>query len=106
MSISRRNHLDLDAIAMQKLRPLTPEWSSICATLIAEMQAKIEAAMRISDDTALYDITATVRRETQKAWMLDDGSGTPQWVPKSQVEKNDDGTFTMPLWLAKEKGFI
>ena len=29
------------------------------------------------------------------------------WVPKSQVEKNnEDGTFTMPEWLAIEKGFI
>jgi hypothetical protein len=27
-------------------------------------------------------------------------------VPKSQVEQNDDGTFTMPEWLAKDKGFI
>lgn len=28
------------------------------------------------------------------------------WLPKSQVQDNMDGTFTMPEWLAKDKGFI
>lgn len=28
------------------------------------------------------------------------------WLPKSLVEKNDDGTFTMPEWLAHSKGLI
>jgi hypothetical protein len=27
-------------------------------------------------------------------------------VPKQYVENNDDGTFTMPEWLALDKGFI
>jgi hypothetical protein len=36
---------------------------------------------------------------------LFDGAKT-EWVPKSYVENNEDGTFTMPVWLAKEKGFI
>ena len=40
-----------------------------------------------------------------KARALFDGSRT-EWVPKSQVEENGDGTFAMPEWLAKEKGFI
>jgi len=53
----------------------------------------------------LIDITAQVRAETAKAWRLFDGTKT-EWVPKSQVEQNDDGTFTMPEWLAKDKGFI
>jgi len=53
----------------------------------------------------LIDITAQVRGETDKAWRLFDGVRT-EWVPKSQVEKNDDGTFTMPEWLAANKGFI
>jgi len=29
-----------------------------------------------------------------------------EWVPKSLVERNPDGTFTMPEWLAQQKGFI
>ena len=53
----------------------------------------------------LIDIMAQVRGETPKAWRLFDGAKT-EWVPKSQVEQNDDGTFTMPEWLAKDKGFI
>ena len=53
----------------------------------------------------LIDITAQIRRETEKAFKLFDGTKT-EWVPKSQVEKNSDGTFTMPEWLAKDKGFI
>lgn len=53
----------------------------------------------------LVDITAQLRGETAKAYRLYDGK-TTEWVPKSEVEKNDDGTFTMPIWLAKEKEFI
>ena len=53
----------------------------------------------------LIDIAAEVRGETDRAWRLYDGS-TTEWVPKSQVEDNKDGTFTMPQWLAHDKGFI
>lgn len=53
----------------------------------------------------LIDIAAEIQGETDKAFRLFDGSKT-EWVPKSQVEDNKDGTFTMPEWLAKEKGFI
>ncbi|WP_157113154.1 hypothetical protein [Bradyrhizobium embrapense] len=53
----------------------------------------------------LIDIAAEVMVETQRAFKIFDGK-TTEWVPKSQVERNDDGTFTMPESLAKEKGFI
>lgn len=53
----------------------------------------------------LIDIAAEEKGNTEKAFRLYDGIKT-EWVPKSQVEKNDDGTYTMPIWLAKEKGFI
>ena len=53
----------------------------------------------------LVEVAAQVKGETEKAYRLFDGART-EWVPKSQVEKNDDGTFTMPEWLAMEKGFI
>jgi hypothetical protein len=53
----------------------------------------------------LFDLAAEVRGETEKAWRLFDGVRT-EWVPKSQVEDNGDGTFTMPMWLAKDKEFI
>ena len=53
----------------------------------------------------LVDIEAEIEAETEKAWRLFDGK-TTAWVPKSQVEKNSDGTFTMPERLAQDKGFI
>lgn len=53
----------------------------------------------------LVDIAAEIKAETAKAYRLFDGAKT-EWVPKSQVEANGDGTFAMPTWLAKDKGFI
>ncbi len=53
----------------------------------------------------LVDIAAELRGETEKAFRLFDSDKT-EWVPKSQVENNEDGTFAMPEWLAMEKGFI
>jgi hypothetical protein len=53
----------------------------------------------------LTDIAAEIKGETEKAFRLFDGTKT-EWVPKSQCEDNGDGTFTMPEWLAKDKGFI
>lgn len=53
----------------------------------------------------LVDIAAEEKGSTERAFRLYDGDKT-EWVPKSLVEKNDDGTYTMPEWLAQEKGFI
>lgn len=64
----------------------------------------------------LIDIAAELRHETNSAYLLFDGTQQKhddgriqdicKWVPKSQVENNEDGTFTMPEWLALDKGFI
>ena len=35
-----------------------------------------------------------------------DGQYINVWLPKSQCENNEDGTFTMPEWLAIEKDLI
>lgn len=53
----------------------------------------------------LTDIAGEIRGETKHAFRLYDGAKT-EWVPKAFVEDNSDGTFTMPEWLAREKGFI
>lgn len=53
----------------------------------------------------LVEIAGELCGETERAFRLYDGSKR-EWIPKSQVEDNKDGTFTMPEWLAKEKGFI
>ena len=59
-------------------------------------------------NSELFDIAAELRHETDKAYYIFDGTRSV-WVPKSQVEKYEEGnkvTFTMPLWLAKEKGLV
>ena len=53
----------------------------------------------------VVDIAGELKGETEKAFRIFDGAKT-EWVPKSQVERNEDGTFTMPEWLAHDKGFI
>lgn len=53
----------------------------------------------------LFEIAAELQGESDLAYRLYDGKRA-EWVPKSQVEDNRDGTYTMPLWLAKEKGFV
>ena len=53
----------------------------------------------------LTDIACEVVRETERAWLVFDGT-REAWLPKSQVERNPDGTFTMEEWLAKEKGLL
>lgn len=56
-------------------------------------------------ESKLTDIEGELRGETDKAYRIYDGK-TAQWVAKSLVERNDDGTWTMPVWLAREKGFV
>lgn len=56
-------------------------------------------------DSKLTDIAAELRHETERAYLIFDGA-QEVWLPKSQAERNSDGTFTLPEWLAKEKGLI
>lgn len=60
---------------------------------------------RTSGRSDLIEIAAALVHETEKAFLLDDG-GQQVWVPKAAVERNDDGTWTMPESLAREKGLI
>lgn len=53
----------------------------------------------------LVDVAAKLQHETDSAYLITDGV-TTEWVPKSVTQDNEDGTFTMPEWLAQEKGFI
>lgn len=54
----------------------------------------------------LYDFDAELKMETDKALLLDTGNDKPIWFPKSLTENNDDGTFTVPEWLAIDKGIV
>lgn len=60
----------------------------------------------MSRGNQLIDIAGEVKGETEKAYRFYDGKETV-WLPKSQVEwYEDEGTMTMPEWLALEKGLI
>lgn len=60
----------------------------------------------------LVEITGKKMMEKGKGLALDvgkvgkDGRTEWIWLPLSLVEDNQDGTFTMPEWLAKDKGLI
>jgi hypothetical protein len=58
----------------------------------------------MSKEPALFDFAAEIRHETDKAYLLFDGT-KEGWVPKSQTENHNDGTFTIPQWLAEKVGF-
>jgi hypothetical protein len=83
-------------------RPLTARDRAFLARHRA-LGAEDERHARGSADR--IDIAADLRGETEKAYRLFDGKRL-EWCPKSQVQKNGDGTFSMPEWLAKDKGFI
>ena len=53
----------------------------------------------------LVDIAGEIKVETEKAIQFYDGDQTV-WLPRSQIEINDDGTVTMPEWLARDKGLV
>lgn len=53
----------------------------------------------------LFEVAAELRHETKLAYLLFDGT-KEAWVPKSQTQDNNDGTFTMPTWLAEKVGFV
>jgi hypothetical protein len=54
----------------------------------------------------LVDVEAELRRETDLAFLVFDGT-TEVWLPKSLVEHDtSDNTFAMPEWLAKDKRLI
>jgi hypothetical protein len=58
-----------------------------------------------SNGKNMIEIAAEVKRETAKAFLVDDGN-QEVWLPKSQVEMSSDGVFNVAEWLAREKGFI
>lgn len=72
-----------------------------------QTRARIKRVGGGSMRSDLIDLAVVVKRETDKAWGIEDANkdGAIIWLPKSQCEV-DDGTLTCPEWLAKEKGLI
>lgn len=53
----------------------------------------------------LYDFSGQIRHETEKAYLIFDGT-KEVWLPKAQTQDNGDGTFTIPRWLAEKKELV
>ena len=60
---------------------------------------------RTSGASDLIDIAGELRRQTDKAFLIFDGT-KEAWLPKALVDDNGDGTFAMPEWLALREGLI
>lgn len=66
-----------------------------------------------TDRSNIIDITAELRHETDKAFLVYNG-GEKVWLPKSMVEATAIASteysqlyeFAMPMWLAQDKGLI
>jgi hypothetical protein len=56
-------------------------------------------------DAKLFDFAATLKHETDGAFLVNDGDND-FCLPKKLTEDNGDGTFTLPEWLAVEKGIV
>lgn len=73
-----------------------------------------QKAMQDSSDGRQEDfsITATIIKETEKAYLCDCGLEKPVWIPKSQIRNEEVISeeevieLQIPKWLAKEKGLI
>lgn len=49
--------------------------------------------------------------QTDKGWLLtpDGRSGSAKWAPKSEVTRGEgpeEGRFTMPRWVAADRGWL
>ena len=68
-----------------------------------------ENPMLQSNDNTV-DIECTVKRETDKALLIDHGGESEVWMPKSQIKnvaKNGRTvTLTVTEWIANEKGLL
>jgi hypothetical protein len=46
-----------------------------------------------------------VKRETDKAKLFEIDN-EEYWIPESQIRKLENNLFTIPRWLAEEKGLV
>lgn len=59
----------------------------------------------VRGSSELVEISGNEQRRTGKALCWFDGT-REAWIPISQITENDDGTISIPEWLAKRAGFI
>ena len=64
-----------------------------------------------SKRTEMVEVVVETLKETDKAYLVNDGGEVAQWVPKSQIDvvvqrEGKPTLILVPEWLACEKGFI
>lgn len=103
---------------------LTTAWGGGNGSLLIETLEKARDFLRerhekwkekeMGKEPEVVDVDLDLLEERDKSFKVTDGEPDEQypnskrWIflPKSLVENNGDGTFTMPLWMAKEKGLV
>lgn len=87
------------------MRPQSPKDR---AFLNRHQQLKAEddrASVPRFDTAEETEIAGEIKGESEKALKWFDGTRA-EWVPKSQVVAITKTSITIPMWLAKAKGFI
>jgi len=54
----------------------------------------------------IREVEGILLYETDKSFLILVDGEDKVWLPKSLVENNEDGTFSLPEWLAIEKGWV
>ncbi len=67
--------------------------------------------MQHDPDVETVELEGTIKYRTAKAVLIDVGDGEEVWIPESQIVdeyEDDEGlmVFTIPEWLAIEKGLV
>ncbi len=64
-------------------------------------------------DNLFVEVEAEIKRQTEKAYLIDHGGDEEVWLPKSQVshsapdsERSNLRVFLVPEWLAIDKGLV
>jgi hypothetical protein len=57
------------------------------------------------DEDKEVELTLDYVTETDKAYKLSDGTNE-KWVAKSQVQATGADTYIVPMWIAKENGWV
>lgn len=94
-----------------------PEYQQRTRARLLEQQRRASEAARLKKENPVrqsndntVDIECTVKRETDKAPLIDHGGESEVWMPKSQIKNvSKNGrtvTLTVTEWIAYEKGLI
>lgn len=56
-------------------------------------------------------VSLVLHRESDRGWLLADGRDVrdARWAPKSEVRRGDgrdENIWTMPAWLARDRGWL